>query len=169
MSVQQSLELTDTIKSNIDHISNSTIGLSNQVDVLLSILDRPDVLKSITNDELQKCVDVITKAGLIVNKVYEVKIVPYPKPIEFKKYCANSKTDIFPVYQKIIKMCTQDLIKFAALYMFDEVLWYEPYHRESVSDAINYLLSLVDLDKKELITLQQALDTHCMQVNILSS
>lgn len=167
MPLQQTTELVDLITANINQISNSRIALNNQAEQLISNLEHPEVLQTINNDQLQKCVDALANVGTVLNKTYPVKIVPYPRPIEFKKYCTNKSNLVCGVYQKIMYAATKDLTKFAALYIFSELLWYDVYDAERVEQSLKYVLSLIPLASEELQILQQACDKHYLNINIL--
>jgi hypothetical protein len=166
MSLLQTLEIVDLISNSINQISNTKIALSNQVDQLLIKLEHPDVLKSISNEELQRCIDVINDAGVVLNRTYPNKIVPYPRPIEFKKYCTNKANPVYTVYQKIMYAATKDLAKFSALYIFSELLWYDVYEVDRVEQSLKYVLSLIPLSSEELQIMQLACDKHYLNINL---
>lgn len=166
MSLDSVLNTLASAKSSIDSINSLKQSLTNALDQLSNSLQDVEVLKIISNEQLQECVDILESGGLVIGKSYPINIVPYPRPQDFKKYMTDSTHPVYPVYIKMFMAVSSKTQLFAQFWLFSESLWMEPYDSHTSSQLLLRLLPAVLLKPEEITTLQLALDKFNMAINL---
>jgi flavin-binding protein dodecin len=154
MSLDSALQTLASAKSSIDSINSLKQSATNALDQLSNSLQNMDVLKVISNEQLQECVDILGTGGIVVNKTYPVNIVPYPRPQDFKKYMTDNTHVVYPVYIKMFMAVSSKTQLFAQFWLFSESLWMEPYDSNTSSKLLLQLLPAVKLTPEETTILQ---------------
>ena len=169
MTLQELEQLRQASNSIMASIESLKYSLQNNLDQISSGLSSSEVLKVISNQELQILIDLLVGGGEIVGVEYPTTIVPYPKPLEFIEHWTNPRNSAYEVYANIFKYASGDIGVFTLYWLFYESINSANYNYQKSQDLLVQLIEKIGLGQESRQVLQDALTMFNMNITIINS